>query len=158
MKDDFLLDIEYQGITARLKRLSDSMFYSIRELYAERKLEIEPNWHLIFMLLKENKVNTVSEIAKVMKLSQPATIKMVEKMKQKGFIDIVTDNRDRRRKLLQLSEKALNDLPEFEKVWLAGKKAMIEMLAANQDFLSSLKKFEEQNKQMSFKKRMLEFL
>jgi len=158
MKDDFLLDIEYQGITARLKRLSDSMFYSIRELYAEKKLEIEPNWHLIFMLLKENKVSTITEISKVMKLSQPATIKMVEKMKQKGFIDIVTDNRDRRRKLLQLSEKALKELPEFEKVWLAGKKAMIEMLAENQEFLSSLKKFEEQNKQMSFKKRMLEFL
>ena len=33
MKKDFLKELEYLGITARLKRLSDAMSYSIKSLY-----------------------------------------------------------------------------------------------------------------------------
>lgn len=157
MHKDYITYIEYQGVTARLKRLSDSLFYSIRELYNELELGIEPNWHLIFMLLKEKKVSSMTEISEAMNLSQPATIKMIEKMNQKGFLVIKSDSKDKRRKLIELSEKSYKDLPKFEKIWAAGKCAMYKMLEDNPEFMNALKIFEIQNHEKSFKERMLEF-
>lgn len=158
MTKDYLFEIKNQGITARLKRLSDSLFYSIRELYQESELGIEPNWHLIFLMLKEKETCTISEIAGAMQLSQPAIFKMINKMKNLGFIQVSTDEKDNRKKLLCLSEKALRDFPKFERMWLAGKQAMTEMLEQNPHLLDALLIFEQQIHEKSFKDRMIEKL
>lgn len=48
MEIDFLVGLEYLGVTARIKRLSDTFFYSIKELYKQLGITIEPSWHLVF--------------------------------------------------------------------------------------------------------------
>ena len=48
MENDFLGELKYLGITARLKRLSDNISTNIKELYKEKDLDIKPSWHLIF--------------------------------------------------------------------------------------------------------------
>ncbi len=43
MEQDFLKELEFLGVTARIKRLSDSLFYSIKGLYASENIDLEPS-------------------------------------------------------------------------------------------------------------------
>ena len=158
MKNDFLKELGYLGLIARLKRLSDSILYSIRDLYKLENIDIEPNWHLVFLILKKHKTRTMSEIAESFHLSQPAIVKIINKMKKKGYIDIVKDTYDNRKRQLQLSQKAISELPRFEKIWHAGQESIKEILEANQAFLDLLGNFEQQIEQKGFKERVLKHL
>jgi len=158
MNNDFFKELGYLGLIARLKRLSDSILYSIRDLYKLENIDIEPNWHLVFLILKKHKTRTMSEIAESFHLSQPAIVKIINKMKKKGYIDIVKDTYDNRKRQLQLSQKAVSELPRFEKIWHAGQESIKEILEANQAFLDLLENFEQQIGQKSFKERVLKHL
>ncbi len=117
MKADFLKELKTAGYTARIKRISDSIIYDSRKVYAEIKLDIEPNWHLIFLLLKQEKKLTVTQISDALGFSHPAIIKIVDKMKSRGYLVSKTDSKDSRKQLIQLSKKAIKALPKFEKEW-----------------------------------------
>ena len=117
MKDDFLQQLQFVGFTARMKRISDSLMYDARKIYEDLNIGIEPNWHLIFLLLKKEGQLTVTEIAQTLGFSHPAIIKIVKKMEEKGFIQRIADPNDSRKQLLQLSEKSIEMLPRFEEEW-----------------------------------------
>ena len=138
MKNDFLKELGHLGLIARLKRSSDAILYSIREMYKSENLDIEPNWHLVFLILKKHKTRTMTEIAEAFQLSQPAIVKIINKMKEKGYIDCKEDAKDNRKRQLKLSQKAINQLPGFEKIWSAGKASLKEMLEGNEEFLDHL--------------------
>ena len=83
--NDFLTEIEFVGLTSRLKRLSDALLYSTKELYKSEGLDIEPNWNLIFILLQENEAMTITEISEKLQFSHPAVVKIINKMKKMGM-------------------------------------------------------------------------
>ena len=155
MNDDFLKDLEHLGLIARLKRLSDAMLYSIRELYRLKGLDIEPNWHFVFLILKKHKTRTMSEMAEAFHLSQPAVVKIINKMKAKGYIDIIADTKDNRKRQLQLSAKAKRLLPYFETIWNSGQLSIQQMLEGDRSFLDTLTSLEEQLETLNFKERVL---
>lgn len=117
MKDDFLQELQFVGFTARMKRISDGLMYDARKIYEDLNIGIEPNWHLIFLLLKKEGQLTVTEIAQTLRFSHPAIIKIIKKMEEKGFIQRIADPNDSRKQLLQLSEKSIEMLPRFEEEW-----------------------------------------
>lgn len=158
MDRDLLRELHHLGLTARIKRLSDSLSASIRQLYQAQGVDLEPSWHLVFVLLKERETATMTEIAAALHLSQPAVTKMIKRMASRGYIDVVDDERDGRKKRLQLSHKARRELPRFEQIWDAGRRAIEEMLETNQGFLEALERFEEEVRSKSFRDRALERL
>lgn len=117
MKKDFLKELKTAGYTARIKRISDSIMYDSRKVYASINLDIEPNWHLIFLLLRQEKKLTVTEISEILGFSHPAIVKIVKKMKAKHYLISHTDDKDSRKQLIQLSEKAIKALPKLEEEW-----------------------------------------
>ncbi len=127
MDKDYLKELEYLGLIARLKRLSDNMLYSIRDMYSLKGFEIEPNWHLVFLLLKKHKTRTMTEISDSLGISQPAVVKIINKMKKKGYLEVIVDDKDSRKKQLTLSKKAKKELPDFEKVWDCGQATIQEL-------------------------------
>lgn len=151
MKEDFLQQIESLGFTARLKRLSDILVYSAREHYKNIDLDIDPNWHLVFLLLKENGQLTVTEIASKLGFSHPGVIKIVKKMKESYYLESITDKKDSRKQQLQLSEKALNNLPKFEKEWSNIQQVIEEVI--DEEFYENLARIENRLKEASFIER-----
>ncbi len=141
---------------ARLKRLSDSMLYSIREVYKSEGLDIEPNWHLVFLFLKKYETRTMTEMAEAFQLSQPAIVKMINKMKERGYVDVVSDTADNRKRQLRLSKKSKKALPGFEKIWFGGQESIRKMLQKNEVFLDSLEMLEQDIRQQSFRERILQ--
>ncbi|WP_411029072.1 MarR family winged helix-turn-helix transcriptional regulator [Spongiimicrobium sp. 3-5] len=117
MENDFLNGLGFIGFTARIKRISDTLMYSAIEHYKNIDIGIEPNWHLVFLLLKQERKLTVTAIAEQLQFSHPGVIKIVNKMKEAGYLTSITDTQDARKQLIQLSDKALKELPKFEKEW-----------------------------------------
>lgn len=158
MTNDFLKELEFLGVTARLKRLSDVLSGNIKALYKYHNIDIEPSWHLVFLMLKKEHKCTMVEIADALHLSQPAMTKMVNRMSKKAYINISRDKNDSRKKIVQLSNKAKKELPKFEKIWDAGQKSIKEILESNTAFLEGLEAFEIQIDSKNFKTRALEHL
>ncbi len=158
MENDFLQQLSFLGVTARIKRLNESLTYGIKDLYRQVNVDIEPSWHLVFLVLKEHRRISMKELAGLCHISQPAITKMIKKMHQKRYIHIVRDNQDLRKKQLSLTKKALSELPKFESIWQAGYLAIAEMLNGNPRFMESLAKLEAQNAQKGFKTRALQHL
>ena len=155
MKEDLLRELGHLGVTARLKRLSDSISYSIRKLYQAKGFDIEPSWHLLFLLLEQKGTTTMTEIADTMQYSQAAITKIIRKMVKKEYLELSTDDTDQRRKLIRLTPKAKRKLPQFKAVWQAGQAVIAEMLTGNEAFLKGLTHFENQQKQSEFSDRVL---
>lgn len=158
MEKDFLKELEYLGITARLKRLSDAMSYSIKNLYKEEGFDIEPSWHLILLYLKEHRSASMSEVAEAFNYSQPAITKMIRKIVQREYLLLKSDPQDSRKKLISLSEKAHAELPRFERVWEAGQNAIRKMLVENEGFLLALDQLEREHQKASFQERVYQEL
>lgn len=158
MGSGFLRELEYLGVTARLKRLSDAFSTSIRDLYKAKGLDIEPSWHLVFLMLKSGEQYMLTEIAEAFQMSQPAVTKMIASMMKKGYVTMARDDSDGRKKALRLSSKARRRLPGLETVWAAGRGAIGELLASNKSFLDSLEKLERELERKNFADRALERL
>lgn len=156
--NDYLRELGHLGMIARLKRLSDSMLYSIREVYKKNGFDIEPNWHFVFLSLKKHETRTMSELADSFGLSQPATVKIINKMKMKEYVDFVTDSNDGRKRQLRLTAKAKSELPKFEEVWNSGQRSIGQLLEQNESFMNILDRLEDQLKEKSFDKRITENL
>ena len=154
MANDFLNDIGYPGLTGRLKRLNDQFVEQTRQFYKEHDIDIEPNWHMIFLLLEMNEKLSITEIANSLQISHPGVIKLTKKMKKNGYLESEQDAQDSRRHLLKLSEKTKRKLPELHRYWKAGNQAIAEMLDHNQQLLEELKGVEENMQVSDFKERM----
>ncbi len=126
MAQDFIKELGYLGLSTRLKRVSDNLMQEGKRLYQDLNMDIEPNWYLIFKLLKKHQKLSVTEIAQHLQLAHPSIITIISKMEDKGYLISEKSSADSRKRVLKLSEKAIKGLPEFEKVWKAGTKGMEE--------------------------------
>ncbi|GAB3011247.1 hypothetical protein GCM10027284_33170 [Cyclobacterium sediminis] len=141
--------------TARLKRISDNLLYGAKDLYKTLNLEIEPNWHLIFLLFKEKNTLTITEIAEKLKISQPGVIKIVNKMKTNNYLKAEKDKKDSRIQLLKLTTKAKKELPKLEGIWSAGEKTIADILDNNTEIFEQLDRIENAILKSNYKERTL---
>ncbi len=156
-EQDFLKQLGFLSFVTRLKRVSDAMLHDGRKLYKELGMDIEPNWYVVFKLLQQRGEMTVTEIADEIGFAHPSVITIVNKMLKAGYLESNQCEIDSRRKLLDLSEKARRELPEFEKIWDSGVTGIKRMLADTHalEFLDSL---EEKISEKGFKERTLRSL
>lgn len=153
--NDFLIELEYEGITSRLKRLSDTLLYSTKDLYKSEGLDIDPNWNLIFRLLQEHNELTITEMADTLQFSHPAVIKIVNKMKKRGYINSFADKDDKRKQVLSLTDKAHQHIKTFQEYWIAGTEVVEDLLVDSPNLLNELTKIEEKVNQLDYKQRVL---
>lgn len=158
MQDDYLKDLRFLGVTARLKRLSDNFSADIRGLYRAAGADIEPSWHLVFLFLDRHRSAGMTELADAFHVTQPAMTKMIRAMKKRGYVEVTTDQYDGRKKVLRLSRKAEKRLPEFRKIWNAGQKSIRDLLRKNGELIPALDKLEEALQSAGFKERALRYL
>ena len=151
-EQEFLAGLGFTGVTARLKRLSDVIMYNAREHYKFLELDIEPNMHLIFLLLKDaDGPMSVTEMAARLKFSHPALIKITKKMQELGYVESLPHPEDGRKTLLGLTARAMDALPEFEAHWMRIS-SVVEDVFGN-EFLLALEKAEHTTGESSFLER-----
>ncbi|WP_116107784.1 MarR family transcriptional regulator [Lewinella sp. IMCC34191] len=158
MEADALAEMGFNGVTARLKRLSDAFLYQTKEFYTGQGAGIEPNWHMIFVLLEEHDQLTVTEMAGRLGLSHPALVKLTKKMKRKGYIVSVQDREDKRQYQLRLSDKAREELPLLHEYWAASERALADLMNDSRELLRQLSVVEKNLTEKDFAARVREHL
>ena len=158
MDDDFLAGLGYNGVTARLKRLSDAFLYQTKEFYTQQAAGIEPNWHMIFVLLEEHEQMTVTEMAGRLGLSHPALVKLTKKMKRKGYLTSVRDKADKRQNYLRLSDRAREELPVLHRYWSASEEALADLMNNSRELLDQLAIVEKNLAERDFSQRVTDNL
>ncbi len=158
MENDFLRSLGHLGVPARLKRLSDTLTASIKDLYRANGVDIEPSWHLVFLYLEKQPTATVTEIAGAFHISQPAMTKMINRMIGKGYLDVVRDASDGRKKNIRLSSRAHESLPTFKRIWRSGQASIQEILGPDAELLRQLTSFEAEIGRRGFVERAMERL
>jgi len=154
MEDDFLRQLGTLGFVTRLKRIADAMLHDGRKMYKQLGYDIEPNWFVIFKLLEKYEELTVMEIADKIGFAHPSVIAIVNKMLKSGYVAERKSPTDSRKRLLTLTPKAKNKLPEFEKIWEAGTAGFKRMLE-NSDPFAFLETLEDKINEQGFKSRTL---
>jgi len=154
---DFVKELGYLGLTMRLKRISDAMMHEGRRLYNDLDVDIEPNWYVIFKLLKSRGAMTVTEIADSILMAHPSVITITNKMMNSGYLISEKDENDSRKRVLDLSDRAIKMLPEYEKIWEAGENG-IEKAMEGHNALAFITALEDQFFTKGFKERTLEQL
>lgn len=154
---DFLPELGQDAVVVRLKRVSDVMMHDGRRLYRDLGMDIEPNWFVVFKLLKKYKRLSVTEIAEAIGLSHPSVISIVNKMQAAGYLREAKSSDDGRMRILSLSAKAKRRLPEFERVWVAGTAGFKRMMK-DKDILGMLDELEARLSEKGFRQRTLDEL
>lgn len=154
MEKDFLNSLGLLGFVTRLKRLSDAMLHDGRRLYKELGIDIEPNWFVVFKLLEKHGELTVTEIADKIGFAHPSVISIVNKMIKHKYLEEKRNGFDNRKRILYLTPKAKEKMPEFEKIWNAGVGGMKKMLE-DLDALTFLELVEQRVNEKGFKNRTL---
>ena len=129
------------------------MSHDIRKLYKELQIDIEPNWYLIFLLLHDHGKLSIAQIAEKLGYAHPTMVIMVKKMSSKGYVSAQTDSEDKRKQLIQLTEKSLDMLPQLEKLLLSCDHAILQILNHETGILDYLDGIETRLKSNSFYNR-----
>lgn len=151
---DFLRELGILAVVTRLKRVSDAMLHDGRRMYKELGMDIEPNWFVMFRLLEKYERLSVTDIAQRIGLAHPSVISIVNKMIKAGYITEERSPEDNRKRLLCLTEKARQELPKFERVWVAGT-AGVKRMMQDTDILTFLDTIESRIAERGFRPRTL---
>jgi DNA-binding MarR family transcriptional regulator len=114
---DFIRELSELAFASRLKRLRDSLLSDVGKIYRSQNINFEPRWFPIFYLLKDYEQLTIGDITQHLGISQPAVSQLVEMMSDKGLIIVHGDKKDTRKKLISLSGKAKELIPNLMPIW-----------------------------------------
>ncbi|UII30000.1 MarR family transcriptional regulator [Fulvivirga ulvae] len=154
MQKDFIKELGYLSLASRLKRISDGMIHSGRQMYKSLNIDIEPNWYLVFKLLEKYESLSVTDIADKLQFSHPSVITIINKMTQAGYLQSEPCPTDGRRQWIAMTQKAKTLLPEYQMLWTAGTKGIENMLKGT-NFLALLDHLEAELSRQSFMERTL---
>ena len=133
------------------------MLHDGRRLYNELGVDIEPNWLVIFELLKRKGAMTLTEISEGILLSHPSVITITNKMIDAGYLISEKHEVDSRKRVLDLSHKAISMLPKYEKIWSRGEK-VIEEAMNGINGLECIANMEDHFFKKGYRSRMIEKL
>src|SRR5262245_42169191 len=115
---DVIRDKQHLFLGSRLKRLGERMQGDLMLVTQRAGIAIQPGQYPLLSALDEHGPQTIGELARGMRLSQPAITKNVDRLVDAGLIEVTRGDADRRQKVVSLSAAGRRVL-EFSKleVW-----------------------------------------
>jgi len=155
MNNDLIHEMGYIALATRLKRISDKMTYSTRVMYKKMEIDIEPNWYLVLILVKETPNISVMEIAKNLSFTHQSVITMTNKMMNKGYLQISKGIEDKRKTIFNITPKTVVILPQIVEVWKTGKEVIYNLLNGDTAITKHLEILESNLDEKSFGERII---
>ncbi len=114
---------------SRLKRLSDLIMKQAVEVYKSYGIDFEPKWFPLFYLLAQKQEMGIMEIAEKLNVTHPAVIQIAKELEKKGWVTSQKSDEDGRKRILKLTKKGLDFLPQLQSIWQ-------DIRAVNEDLLN----------------------
>jgi DNA-binding MarR family transcriptional regulator len=154
--NDYLASLGPLALAARLKRLSDRMMHDGRLLYRDLRLNLEPNWYLVFLLLEREGKLSITEVASALGWTHPSLVSLKSAMLERGFLQAFGAPEDGRRKLLRLSKRGLAELERARPVWDGARRGVKQLLdETGVDVLQAVGALEAALARSGFRRRTL---
>ena len=110
-------DLNELAIGARMKRLYDLFAKDVILIYQDEKLNFEPKYFTLYYLISKKGEIGITEIADELNLTHPGVIHLAKELEALGFIQSGKSATDSRKRILKLSEKGIESLDKFQRVW-----------------------------------------
>jgi ribosomal protein S18 acetylase RimI-like enzyme/DNA-binding MarR family transcriptional regulator len=117
-------------LAARLRKLSESLYAGVDEVYRSQGVTLPARCFPILLLLRDRGRLGISELALLLGQSHPAVSQMSRKLLRHGVVREWPDPEDDRRRLLALSRRGERLLAGLEPVWQAIVTAVAELEVA----------------------------
>jgi DNA-binding MarR family transcriptional regulator len=155
MRMDLLRDFGAMTFASRLKRLGDRLKAEATKLYHVQGIEFNDSWFLVAFLLSRNEGLSVTDMADMLGISRAAVSQMYRAMERKGLLVVHTDDSDRRRRLLYLTEEGRVAVAALEPIWNAIGECTEELVASSgRDVLKAITDIERMLEQRSLFERV----
>ncbi|MDN5203746.1 bifunctional helix-turn-helix transcriptional regulator/GNAT family N-acetyltransferase [Fulvivirgaceae bacterium BMA10] len=131
------------ALGSRLRRLSDQIMREGVEIYKNNGIDFEAKFFPIFYLLLQKSHLSVTEISIELGLAHPSVIQTLREMERRKLITSVRDKKDGRKRLVALTQRAMELSEKMEPVWNDIATAMHDMIATHKhNILSAMESIE----------------
>jgi len=110
-------DLNELAIGARMKRLYDLFAKDVILIYQDEKLNFEPKYFTLYYLISKKGEIGITDIADELNLTHPGVIHLAKELEGLGYIQSGKSASDSRKRILRLSEKGIDSLDKFQRVW-----------------------------------------
>lgn len=105
------------AMATRLMRLSEWTRKDVTRIYKEHKLDFESKWFpVLYVLSKKNELGIV-ELANAIGYTHQSVAVLVKEMQAKKIVKSREDKIDGRKRIISLTQKALELITEFKCLW-----------------------------------------
>lgn len=139
----FLADTGLLALGSRFRAISEQLYALADEVYRERGSPLQGRWFPLLRLLDAQGPQTVGSIAAQIGQTHSAVSQLADKLVGDGWLSVVEDPADRRRRCLSLAPPAVAAIRQVRPAW----KAIVQVLQqrcadARIDILQTLAQFE----------------
>jgi len=140
---DYLDELGSLALGSRLKRLSERLIQETTIIYKAYGLKFEPRWFPVFSYLVQHGPASVTELAIATGVTHPAVNQIASELSDHGLIRSQADERDARRRMLTLTDKAHQMEAKLQTVWRLLQRALSDINEEVQvDLVNTVLRFE----------------
>lgn len=103
----------------RFRRMTEALLRTADEVYAARGLDFRARWASTFTILRDEGPTPVGVIAERLRLTHPGVIGITDEMIDAGIVAATRDRGDGRRRILALTAKGRQMIPQLTSIWEA---------------------------------------
>lgn len=129
MNENYYQKLGALVLGSRLRKLSERLLFEVGNIYRNREIDFEPGWFHIMYLLDENECLSVTQLSDILQVSHPSVIQSIGVLESKGIVKISKDKKDKRRRMIELSDNGKSILTEIQPVWKRIDEMMNQFLA-----------------------------
>lgn len=151
---DLIRELGALSLASRLKRLSDLLMQDGIRIYKSTGSEFQPKWFPVYYHLAEKGPSSVMSLTTSLGISHPSINQIVNEMIKAGFVAAYKDTKDKRKRVLALTQQGKQARQSLEKIWQPIRGALDEVIEeAGVDLLGYLDIVEAVLKKKSFVER-----
>lgn len=116
---EYIAQLGLVALGSRMRALSDRIYATADEVYRRAGLDIQARWLPLLRILHDRGPQTVGDIAEAIGQTHSAVSQLADKLTEQGWLDVVVDPADKRRRRLTLTARAETDLRNAKPLWRA---------------------------------------
>ncbi|WP_046243277.1 bifunctional helix-turn-helix transcriptional regulator/GNAT family N-acetyltransferase [Hymenobacter terrenus] len=152
---DFLQQLGPAALGSRLRRLSEQLTGEAVAIYGQYGLDFQPRWFPVFYLVANRPNISSNEIAEQIGHTHASVSQIVKELIRHGLLTMTTDPQDQRRRLMTLTPRGQEVLPQLRMQTEDVRQSMQTLLAdIDSNLWLALEEFEHQLRQQSLRSRV----
>jgi MarR family transcriptional regulator, organic hydroperoxide resistance regulator len=149
-KIDYLRSLGAEAIGARLRRLSERIDRDAAKAYGALGIRFEQRWFGVLNQLRLRETQTVSDIARTLRISHVSVSQARKSLEDAGLIVSLPSKNDARRKEIRLTNEGRSLIERVSPVWTALNATAIALVGEVDGLMDALDRLDEALDRSSF--------